>query len=123
MITFLEDKHVPEWEKPCWVTAINKALGTPEDEIKELAKRAGWDGESFGAPVHTVIQVIWDKIGKMPDLSLTKTARGMTAKEFSSTQNKTGVVFTKHHVMPMINGKLSNFNGHGEDEVIAVATV
>lgn len=126
MITFKEfieeEKYVPEWEKECWVTAIHKTLGTPDAEIKKLAKKAGWDGVCFGAPVNVVIKVIWDLIGKMPDLALTKAAKGMTPKEFSGTQEKTGVVFTRGHVMPMVNGIVSNFNGYGEDEVVVVAS-
>lgn len=121
-ITVTEEKYVPEWEKPCWITAVHNTLGTPDEKIKKLAKKNGWDGECDGAPLHTVIQVIWDLIGKMPDLSLTKAAKGMTPKEFSGTQKKTGVVFTRAHVMPMVNGKVSNFNGHGEEQVVAVAT-
>lgn len=117
-----EQKYVPEWEKPCWIVAINKTLGTPEAKIKELAKKAGWDGKSFGAAVHQTIQVAWDLIGKMPDLSQTKAAKGMTPKEYSGKTNLTGLVFTRKHVMPMVNGTVSNFNGHGEEQVIAVAT-
>jgi hypothetical protein len=117
-----EAKFVPEWEKPCWVVAINQTLGTPETKIKALAKKAGWDGKSFGAPVHTTIQIAWDVIGKMPDLSQTKAAKDMTPKEYSSTTKFTGMVFTRKHVMPMVNGKVSNFNGHGDEQIIAVAT-
>ena len=120
-----EEKYVPEWEKPCWIVAINKTLGTPEKRIRELAKKAGWDGKTFGAQIHQTIQVAWDLIGKMPDLSLTKAARGMTPKTFSGsdkTEGKTGMVFTKGHVMPMVNGKVSNYNGHGDEEIVAVAT-
>jgi hypothetical protein len=120
--TLVEAKFVPEWEKPCWIVAINQTLGTPEAKIKALAKKAGWDGKSFGAPVHTAIQVAWDVIGKMPDLSQTKAAKGMTPKEYSSKTNLTGMVFTSKHVMPMVNGRVSNFNGHGDEPIIAVAT-
>lgn len=117
-----EVKYQPEWVKPCWLVAINQTLGTPEEKIKKLAIKNGWDGESEGATVNTTIQIVWDLIGKMPDLSLTKESRGKTARDFSGTTNETGLVFTKAHVMPMVNGRLSNFNGHGEEPIVAVAT-
>lgn len=121
----MTEKYVPEWEKPCWITAIRKTLGTSEERIKELAKKVGWDGQAFGLSISHTIQVAWDLIGKMPDLSLTKEAQGMTPKAFSgskTTQAKTGLVFTKNHVMPMVKGVLSNYNGHGDEQIVVVAT-
>jgi hypothetical protein len=116
------EAYQPEWEKPCWIVAIKNTLGVSEEKIKELALKHDWDGKSDGLAVKNVIMIVWDLIGHMPDLSLTKDSRGMTPKEFSGTQGKTGLVFTKAHVMPMVNGKVSNFNGHGEEEIAAVAT-
>lgn len=128
MITFKQFiEEAAEWEKPCWIVAINKTLGTSEDKIKELAKSNGWNGQTESLAVQGVIGVVADLLGQIPDLSLTKPARdsGLSAKEFSGSDlagGKSGLVFTRKHVMPMINGRLSNFNGHGEEPVAAVAT-
>lgn len=48
----------------------------------------------------------------------------MTARQFASSKLATGrgLVFTAAHVMPMVNGTVSNYNGHGEEKVVAVAT-
>lgn len=115
----------PDWVKPCWLVAIKNTLGLPESKIKALATKNGWDGVSEGAKVDQVIMMVWDVIGKMPDLSLTRAASTFTPKNLSGSalvDGKTGLVFTRTHVMPMVNGRLSNFNGHGEERVIAVAT-
>lgn len=128
MITFKQFiEESAEWEKPCWVVAINKTLGASDDKIKTLAKSNGWDGKTESLSVQGVIGVTADLLGQIPDLSLTKPARDskMSAKEFSGSDfaaGKSGLVFTRKHVMPMINGRLSNFNGHGEEAVAAVAT-
>lgn len=118
-------KFVPEWEKPCWIHAIHKTLGTPETKIKKLAIKNGWDGESEGAKIYQVIGIVMDIIGKMPDLSLTRDTKNMTPKELSDSKiadNRTGLVFTGQHVMPMVHGKISNFNGHDEEKILAVST-
>ena len=122
---FIENKSMLEWVKPCWIHAINKTLNVPDKQIQELGVKNGWDGKSSGAPIHIVISIVWDLIGKAPDLTLTKAAKGMTPKEVSSSnlvKNKTGLVFTKQHVMPLVNGQVSNFNGHGEEQILAIAT-
>lgn len=119
------EKYQPEWEKPCWIVAIKNTLGLSEDAIKKLARKNGWDGKSEGLELHKVIQIVWDVIGKMPDLTLTKFAKGKTPRSLSSSsisKGKTGIVFTRAHVMPMVHGVVSNFNGHGEEAVVAVAT-
>ena len=117
--------YVPVWELPCWLHAICETTGTPEAKVKKLAIKEGWDGKSDGLAAAKVIGIVWSIHGKMPDLTLTKLAKGKTAKQFSGeglAAGKTGLVFTRAHVMPMSNGVVSNFNGYGDDEVVIVAT-
>ena len=119
-----EAKYVPEWEKECWVHAINKTLKTPDEKVKQLALENGWDGKSFGAAIKVVISIVYDLMGKMPSLELTRDSKGMTARQFASSKLAVGrgLVFTRGHVMPMVNGAVSNYNGHGEEEVVVIAT-
>lgn len=115
----------PEWEEPCWLVAIHKTLGTDKEKIKKLALRNGWNGVDEGAKIHTVLQIVWDLIGHMPDVTLTKPAAGMTPRQFSGSElagTMRGLVFTREHVMPLVRGAVSNFNGYGDDKIIAVAT-
>lgn len=117
--------YVPVWGLPCWLHAICETTGASEARVKKLAKKEGWDGKSFGITTTQVIGIIWDIYGKMPDLTLTKIAKGKTPKQFSGEQlggAANGLVFTKAHVMPMLNGVVSNYNGHGDDPITVVAT-
>jgi hypothetical protein len=114
--------YVPEWEKPCWIVGITKTLGVTDAKVKKLALKNEWDGVSTGLAIKSVLLIVWDLIGHMPDLSLTKDAKGMTARQFSGKTTARGLVFTKAHVMPMVRGQVSNFNGHGEEQVVAVAS-
>jgi len=118
-------KYVPPWEMPCWLHAICETTGAPEAKVKKLALKEGWDGKSQGLAAAKVIGIVWVMQGKMPDLTMTKIAKGKTAKQFSGERlgaGKSGMVFTRDHVMPMVNGVVSNFNGYGDDEVVIVAT-
>jgi hypothetical protein len=45
-----------------------------------------------------------------------------TLSRSALSKGKTGLVFTRAHVMPMIHGQVSNFNGHGDEPIAAVAT-
>lgn len=117
-------EHVPEWEKPCWIVALTRTLGVSESRVKSAARSNGWDSKSSGLPLSTVISVAWDFLGYQPDLSLTKAASSYTVRRLSASHivnGKTGIVFTKSHVMPLVDGHLSNFNGHGDEMVVVVA--
>ena len=113
-----------DWEKPCWIVALKRTTGASESKIKQLAKKEGWDGQEFGLPTAKTISILWELIGKKPDF--TETAKILktptTPKRYSGTTKLTGLVFTDAHVMPMIRGEVSNFNGHGDDVVKAVVT-
>jgi hypothetical protein len=116
----LKETFKPEWERECWVVAIQKSTGATEDEIKEIITKHGWDGKTTGASVEQTILTLWDILGYKPDIS-TK-FNHMTPKQFSGKTDSTGVVFVKGHVMPLVSGVVSNFNGFGEDKIIAVVT-
>lgn len=112
----------PEWEKPCWLHALTKIFSKTDIEIQKLAKAEGWDGKSEGLPTNKVISIAWELYGEKPDFSQTKEARNQTPKSYSGKTKLTGLVFTSSHVMPMIKGVVSNFNGYGDDPVAAVIT-
>lgn len=119
-------RSVPDWEKPCWVVALRDTTSADELELYQLARGEGWSGKTTGLELVKVISLAWGIIGHKPDLSLTRPAveQKFTPKTLSSSalvRGKTGLVFTKGHVMPMVSGKLSNFNGHGDEPVIVIA--
>jgi hypothetical protein len=111
----------PDWERSCWIVALEKTLRVPEKRITDVARSFGWDGVTFGLSVADTIHIAVAITGKPFDLSATKAAKGMTARQYSGTTKLTGLVFVKGHVMPMVKGALSNFNGYGDDEVLVVA--
>lgn len=117
-------RSAPDWEKSCWVVALRDTTKTTEAQIKKLAKKNDWDGKSSGLTIEATIRTAWDIIGHMPDLSFTRKASGMTPKSVdlaAPLAGRTGLVFTNKHVMPCVHGRLSNFNGYGDDKVVAVA--
>lgn len=125
MLTFKQYlNETPEWEKPCWIVAINKTTGTTDTKIKKMAKTLGWDGKTESLSTNDTISILWDILGKKPDFTQTGVINKnkTTPKKYSGSTKLTGLVFTKAHVMPMINGTVSNFNGHGEETVTAVVT-
>ena len=115
---------VPDWEKPCWLHAINKTLGTPESRIAKLARKDfGWDGVTKDMALKYVVMLLQDIIGQMPNFDLTREyANKVTARNFSGKTKARGLVFVNGHVMPMVNGVVSNFNGYGSELIKAVAT-
>lgn len=121
--------HVPDWEKHCWVVALRVVTGKSEAAIVKQAKKHGWkEGVTGGALGFTeTVMVLWDLTGKKPDASLTRSVvveQKLTAREFSATRPVgKGIVIVKGHVMPFINGKVSNFNGYGDEKVAAVYSV
>jgi hypothetical protein len=102
--------------------ALEKTLRVPEKRITDIARRFGWDGVAFGLSIADTIHIAVAISGKPFDLSQTKAAKSMTARQYSGTTKLTGLVFVRGHVMPMVKGALSNFNGYGDEEIIAIAT-
>lgn len=111
---------VPQWEKSCWIVAISEVLGVPDERVKKVAKQNGWDGQSFGLSIQNTIATFWQILGRKPNFLHIDNYKHLTPKEFSGTTQLNGLVFTKGHVMPMQRGRVSNFNGHGEDPVLLV---
>jgi hypothetical protein len=110
---------------PCWLHAILETTKVSEARVKRLAVNEGWDGKSEGLMVKQVIGIVWNIYGEMPNLNLTREAKDKTPKEFSAHKLgklHTGLVFTRAHVMPMIKGVVSNFNGYGEELITVVAS-
>lgn len=110
----------PEWEKECWLVALAKVTGRDEAEIKAAAQKNGWDGKSFGLSVAATISTLWSIRGSKPKMDIS--VRGKTPKSISFA-SKTGLLFTAAHVMPIINGVVSNFNGYGDDPIILLTTI
>lgn len=44
-----------------------------------------------------------------------------TARGFSNKTTVNGLVFVTGHVMPVVNGTVSNFNGHGDKPITVIA--
>lgn len=107
----------PEWETPCWIVAITKTFGITEAKCKQLALKHGWDGKSFGTQAEICYQIVKGLLGAKPKLD-TQTFKGKTARQFAATKpSGAGIVFVKGHVMPWLNGTVSNFNGYSEEPV------
>jgi hypothetical protein len=110
----------PEWAKPCWIVAFHKTFGLTDGACKALARKHGWDGHSFGITNNTCYLMLTELLGRKPRLDTT-TGKGKTPKQFGATRPAgKGFVMTKDHVMPWVNGTVSNFNGYGDDPVILI---
>lgn len=113
---------VPEWEKPCWIVALKKTLGTPEAKSKKLALKHGWDGKSFGIPAQTLYSMVIELLGRKPRLDPVPVKTKMTVNQYANLDHASGfgLVLSTGHVMPMLNSQLSNINGHSGERVTVV---
>jgi hypothetical protein len=107
---------------PCWIVALNTITGASREEIECLARKNGWDGISFGTTIAVAMMTLWDLTGRQPSAKGTKEVidAGLTARQFSDP-SFTGLIFVNGHVMPAVNGRVSNFCGFGDYPIEVIA--
>lgn len=64
-----------------------------------------------------------EELGFTRELSPTKKWRGKTVDQFNGRTKITGLAFVEGHVMPIVNGKVSNIVGHGDEPLEIVAAI
>lgn len=110
--------YAPDWERSCWLVALERCTKAKEPKILKLMKKNGWAG-GFEAQTKVVILTLWDILGHKPVfIGRNELGPDMTAAKFSSLHPKgKGLVFNKEHVMPYFDGKVYNLNGYGDHTV------
>jgi hypothetical protein len=115
-------------EGMCWLWALHQSLGVSMDVIHADAIKLGWDQNPDGAlSLADTVFIAKKHLGYMPDFSATNKSMELklTPKQVEGSKivgKKNGLVFTKTHVMPLVKGKVSNFNGWGEEPVTVICT-
>ena len=104
----------------CWVIALSACTGLSAAAVKKVALRNSWDGKSWGLALKHVVSSLWEILRYKPTITLAH--NHLTPKNFSGETRDDGLVFVDGHVMPLVNGKVSNFCGHGEQKIVAVVT-
>ena len=105
-------------KRPCWMIALTTITNASEQQITKLMKAHGWNGVDVGAPVQTVLDTYWDIKCERPTLAKFKG----NVRDWASTKpSGKGLVFTKFHVMPWVDGAVTNYSGHSDDDVFICA--
>lgn len=112
---------LPAHEDNCVVVALSRITGEAKSKVFRLLLNAG--GRPHGA-TPAQIAVVLERLGYEWSVRGTKEARRMTPREVSGkTWDGTWLVFTKDHVMPLVRGRVSNFNGCGDEPITFVMKV
>lgn len=105
----------------CAVVALSTITGIPESALSRLLSEVG--GRRDGATPPQILLVL-KRLGYVWSVEGTQKARQMTPREVSA-QRWPGawLVFTAGHVMPLIRGRVTNFNGCGDEKITFVMEV
>ena len=97
----------------CVVVALSKISGRHNSEITQMLDDLGCS--RLGAsPVQITFAL--DRLGYNWSVRGTRDAREKTPRELSNEMwSGIWLVFTRGHVMPLLNGRVTNFNGCGNE--------
>ncbi|NLS94827.1 MAG: DNA phosphorothioation-associated putative methyltransferase [Planctomycetaceae bacterium] len=105
----------------CAVVALSAITGISESAISRLLSEVG--GRRDGATPPQILLVL-ERLGYEWSVEGTQKARQMTAREVSAERwPGAWLVFTFDHVMPLIRGRVTNFNGCGDERITFVMEV
>lgn len=116
-------KSVPNGD--CSIVAVSELSGAKYSVVEQYASdNYGYKGRGLSladtiylAKHFGLVKAIEGVFNRLPE------CKGLTAREAASVLGKgLYLVFTAKHVMPCKNGQLSNVNGHGDEQITAIAT-
>ena len=105
----------------CVIVALGMISGRRRKEVIDLIDDMGCSRQG-ATPVE--IAMLLDRLGYNWSVQGTMEARTKTPREVSNEKwVGSWLIFTRDHVMPLINGRVTNFNGCGDEPITFVMNI
>lgn len=107
------------WGDPCSLFAICELFPVDRKIARQVLLKHGLHDDAQGGIRLANLTLALDELGIPWHVRNTKQVRGMTPKELAEKGGLPGkhIVMVHGHVMPMYNGNVTNFCGHGDEPI------